>query len=150
MCPCFFQLPEAARLPWLVAPSSSCDFFFFWTVSGLNCGTRHLHCGPWALYLWPMWNLSSTTRDLTLSRGIGGRYLTAAGPPGNSSLSSFSKAAASCFCCHISYNRLSSSASLFADPVTIGPTQIFLITPTPTISRFLIIPAESLLLGKGT
>ena len=48
MCPCFFQLPEAARLPWLVAPSSSCDFFFF-TVSGLNCGTKHLHCGPWAL-----------------------------------------------------------------------------------------------------
>ena len=49
MCPCFFQLPEAAHLPWLVVPSSSCDFFFFLTVSGLNCGTRHLHCGPWAL-----------------------------------------------------------------------------------------------------
>ena len=28
-CVVFFQLLEAARLPWLVAPSSSCDFFFF-------------------------------------------------------------------------------------------------------------------------
>ena len=75
-CVVFFQLLEAARLPWLVAPSSSCDFFFsFLTVSGLNCGTSDLHCGPWALQLWPMWDLSSATRDLTLNRCIGRQIL---------------------------------------------------------------------------
>ena len=51
MCPCLFQLPEAAHLPWLVAPSSSCDFFFF-----LDCVRSQLRHK--ASSLWPVGSLS--------------------------------------------------------------------------------------------
>ena len=40
MCPCFFQLPEAAHLPWLVAPSSSCDFFFFFGLCQVSIAAQ--------------------------------------------------------------------------------------------------------------
>ena len=41
----FQRLPTCLGL-WSLPPPA---IFFFLTASGLNCGTRHLHCGPWAL-----------------------------------------------------------------------------------------------------